>query len=693
MSISRLDRSGLITPKVIAGNVKIDGDSLIFTGEDSTLIPENSVTNEANSIKNTIINWTVTQTPTVQSNEISTNTITADNGVITTVETENLTVSNAVPALDVTDFSIGGESFDTIKEEIINDAKFKTPDDYPRFMKREKLPETGVYYLWNDIGNLVYTNYPFSTSTSIASLFTYTNINDFPYDCPNVTNASRTFEACEKLKEINSNDFSKLKTGNWMFRECTSLKSVTTEFPQLEQAEGMFSGTLSLTEFNVPSLDTLINAQNFFGEIVGMSATGAGSGITTWEIDLPHVTNAHKMFIHCKNLTKFSAKLTELLNFSSMFEHCESLNEFSTDSLDTVTNAEGTFAYSGIPSFEYDLPNATTMKLMFREAKNVTSVEISANACTNTYWMFYNCTPIENVKLDLPLLGTDTSNNRTNSMFHNCTNLKTVDLNAPNLYNGDSMFTNCSSLNSLTCSDFNNLSTGTSMFSGCSSLPSFGSSMNSLTNGGNMFYGCTSLASFTTPTLNTLISGRQMFYNCSSLLEFNTPIDNIQDAYQMFFGCSNLTTFNIQTMSSATNCYNMFMNCSSLTSFNANIENVTNAYQMFMNCSSLTDFNSSLKSLTNGTNMFRGCNLNKESVLRIMNSLRTENICTTNAELAIGLNNSLKTDADILAEFGLTSVGANDTYTNRQITTEQRTLEDGTVVGGATWTIRLWWKQ
>lgn len=83
--------------------------------------------------------------------------------------------------------------------------------------------------------------------------------------------------------------------------------------------------------------------------------------------------------------------------------------------------------------------------------------------------------------------------------------------------------------------------------------------------------------------------------------------------------------------------------------------------------------------------MFSGCKLDKPSVENIINCLRTTNILSTTGTITIGIDKTLTTDSEFLSFLGIES-GTNQ---NISITTPIRTLEDGTTVGGGTWTVEL----
>ena len=107
----------------------------------------------------------------------------------------------------------------------------------------------------------------------------------------------------------------------------------------------------------------------------------------------------------------------------------------------------------------------------------------------------------------------------------------------------------------------------------------------------------------------------------------------------------------------------MFMNCPYLYYVDSDFSKVTNGYRMFRRAlvqfggSAGSDyvqipvenqpimyFKSSLRSLTDGTGMFEGCKLGKQAVLNIVNTLKTENECNTNANITLGIVKTLEND-------------------------------------------------
>lgn len=157
----------------------------------------------------------------------------------------------------------------------------------------------------------------------------------------------------------------------------------------------------------------------------------------------------------------------------------------------------------------------------------------------------------------------------------------------------NNMFFACSRLQSVPVWEVSSVSGAvdmTSMFSSCSSLQTL-VLMNTaaVTNMSFMFSSCSSLR--TVPLLNTasVTNMQQMFGFCVALTTIpaiNTA--SVQNMISMFVGCSSLLTVPLLNTASVTNMQTMFQSCSSLQEiplFNTAL--VPNFAQMFQNCFSL----------------------------------------------------------------------------------------------------------
>ena len=187
----------------------------------------------------------------------------------------------------------------------------------------------------------------------------------------------------------------------------------------------------------------------------------------------------------------------------------------------------------------------------------------------------------------------DTSNvNDMESMFSGCTSLQTVPFyNTSNVFRMTRMFYGCSRLTSVQLFDTSNVKIMDYMFTGCTSLtsvPLFDTSK--VTTMHSMFDGCSGLTSIPLFDTSNVTDMEDIFSDCSSLTTvplFDTS--KVTDMTRMFFNCSNLTSIPSFDTRNVTDTQNMFYGCQSLTSVpELDTRNVTSVYGMFSYCSKLT---------------------------------------------------------------------------------------------------------
>lgn len=163
-----------------------------------------------------------------------------------------------------------------------------------------------------------------------------------------------------------------------------------------------------------------------------------------------------------------------------------------------------------------------------------------------------------------------------------------------------------------------------SMFSSCTSLETLDlSSFNTekVTNMSKMFVGSTNLRTINLPKGfigSSVTDLRSMFKDCTSLTELDlsgSNSENVKEMNEMFYGCRALSKLDLTDFKTGqvTTMENMFCICSTLETLDVssfNTENVTTMLGMFNNCSSLRsldlpDFNTA--NVTQMSSMFEKC--------------------------------------------------------------------------------------
>ena len=213
--------------------------------------------------------------------------------------------------------------------------------------------------------------------------------------------------------------------------------------------------------------------------------------------------------------------------------------------------------------------------------------------------------------------------------------------NLDKLTNGNCMFRLCDNLIKFE-TNLPNIITGEQMFAGCQYLQSVKSDMPKLTNGYNMFS-------------KTTHNGQS--YRCS-LRQFQGDLSSLVDGHNMFYMISGWYDSQLKREPG-------------MYSFKSNTPLLENGNSMFC-YSVLQVFDSSLESLSDGYNMFKSCILDKESVLRILNSLKQKN--KNSGTLTLGIHEKFKTDTELIAALG-------GTESNQTLTTN----------AGKTWSLQIQW--
>lgn len=345
------------------------------------------------------------------------------------------------------------------------------------------------------------------------------------------------------------------------------------------------------------------------------------------------------MFQTCDDLTYIPSTLFDIQYISSLTIDCTRMFEScNTDGTDVITiksgfaippnvvSMYGMFSKSGIDKIPSSLFNQTvldninnrTCYEMFYSCNKLTTIQdgftIPKNVM-NIADMFNHCTSL--ISAPSTLFSYDhiiLDSAEQCNMFKNCTSLMHVDFNLPSsISNTNSMFYNCTSLNSIPSTFFDNvvqLEQTVSMFENCYILD--------LT---------PNILLWDQPKLlipSCVINSDRMFYNCGQLFgngwspSYPAPIiefpENFSQCISMFQNAHIVQINSIIFNNIGYDCSRMFYNCNSLV-FIQNIiwnNNQTdnsldgiNATQMFMDCRALTRItNFKLPNNSDCTSMF-----------------------------------------------------------------------------------------
>ena len=245
-------------------------------------------------------------------------------------------------------------------------------------------------------------------------------------------------------------------------------------------------------------------------------------------------------------------------------------------------------------------------------------------SCDQWFYLFEGLTKIEH----LDYLNTSEVENM-GSMFSKCTSLETLDLSSFNTENVTNMFemfegsTNLRTINLPKGFIGSNVTDLNGMFRGCASLTELdlsGSNAEKVKNMGSMFYGCVALSNLNLSGFKTgsLTDMRYLFSSCQSLESldlsgFNT--ENVTSMVAMFSQCSSLRSLDLSSFntSKVIGMNLMFYNCTNLESIDLSsfdTENLQQMPHMFYSCTKLETLDLSSFATPNMTSMlcaFQNC--------------------------------------------------------------------------------------
>lgn len=216
-----------------------------------------------------------------------------------------------------------------------------------------------------------------------------------------------------------------------------------------------------------------------------------------------------------------------------------------------------------------------------------------------------------------------------NSMFTKCTSLETLDLssfNTEKVTDMQTMFEGSTNLRTINLPKGfigSNVTDLNGMFRGCVSLTELdlsGSNAEKVKNMNSMFYGCVALSNLNLSGFKTgsLTEMRYLFSSCHSLESldlsgFNT--ENVTSMVSMFFQCSSLRSLDLSSFntSKVIGMNLMFYNCTNLESIDLSsfeTENLQQMPHMFYSCTKLETLDLSSFATPNMTSMlsaFQNC--------------------------------------------------------------------------------------
>ena len=355
---------------------------------------------------------------------------------------------------------------------------------------------------------------------------------------------SECFNGCSQVKKVTLSGNKLKEIQNAVFRDCSSLTSITIPDNVTSIGGSCFYNCTSLTSIVIPDSVTSIG-QYAFRSCSGLTSINVNDGNTVYDsrnnCNAIIETETNTLIQGC-NTTIIPDSVTSIGN--TAFERCTSLTSVTIGN-GVTSIGSGVFQYcSGLTSVT--IPDSVTSigTHVFNGCTSLTSCTIGSGVTSISQATFRNCSGLTSV--DLP--------NRVTSIgdyaFSGCTSLEEVTIPNGVTSIGGSCFYNCTSLTSINIPD-SVTSIGTWVFQGCSGLTSctIGNSITNIVEG--TFGYCSSLTSIVIPNGVTVI-GQYAFYQCYSLTSINIPDSVTSIGYQAFRDCTSLTSIVSNAMKAPT---------------------------------------------------------------------------------------------------------------------------------------------
>ena len=293
--------------------------------------------------------------------------------------------------------------------------------------------------------------------------------------------------------------------GDYAFRNCTSLTSITIPDGVTSIGGAAFEGCSSLTGITIPDGVTSIGNSAFRGcaNLTGITIPDGVTSISSY------------VFIDCTNLTSITIPDSVTSIGMSVFVNCSNLTSITIP--DCVTSI-GDNAFSdctGLTSIT--IPDGVTAigENTFINCTNLTTITIPDGVTSIGNQAFASCTNLTNLTIPEGVTSIGSG------AFSCCASLTTIIIPDSVTFIGGSAFGDCTGLTSITIPD-SITSIGESAFSACTSLTSITIPDSVSSIGSYAFSYCTSLTSITIPDSVSSI-GSYAFSYCTSLTGITIP--------------------------------------------------------------------------------------------------------------------------------------------------------------------------
>ena len=279
-----------------------------------------------------------------------------------------------------------------------------------------------------------------------------------------------------KTVTYNGETYQVTSIGNGVFRDCTSLTSVTIPSSVTSIGSTAFSGCSSLASVTIPNSVTSIGSSAFYGcsslpsvtipnsvTSIGGSAFLGCSGLISVTIPSSVTSIGNNAFCLCTSLTSVTIPNSVTVIETEAFSGCTSLASITIPNSVTAIGRGAFYGCSGLTSIT--IPNSLTEigNSAFYGCSGLTSITIPNSITSIGEWTFYNCSGLTSITIPSSVTSIG------KGAFYGCSGLTSITVPSSVTFIGYRAFSSCRDLTSVTIPN-SITSIGDEAFYGCKSL-------------------------------------------------------------------------------------------------------------------------------------------------------------------------------------------------------------------------------
>ncbi len=282
--------------------------------------------------------------------------------------------------------------------------------------------------------------------------------------------------------------------GNYAFKDCTGLTSITIPGSVTSIGSSAFSGCTGLMSITIPDGITSISDSTFYGcsgltnitlpdsiTSIGSSAFSGCTGLTNVKIPNSVTSIGSSAFSGCSRLTNVKIPNSVTSISSSAFSGCSGLTSVTLPNSITSIGNSAFLGCTGLTGIT--IPDSVTRigSSAFQGCTGLTSITIPDSVTSISSRAFYDCKTIyynaKNAITDSSafysaekIIVGDTVQTIPNDFARDCDNIKSITIASSVVKIGNDAFNHCDNLESVTFMGDNRIEMGSNIFEYCNKL-------------------------------------------------------------------------------------------------------------------------------------------------------------------------------------------------------------------------------